>query len=193
MSKIYIGKDPCTTKNIEVSQNKIYNTVVFIFRPSLVYHCADIGININVKQLTISSNGVIELTDGIVETSITANNSEDLYISIYNDCIEVLNTTKNDNLMVYRCVYDEYDEKHNKEISKIKNKKHTKVIRLRMPQDILNKKIDIIENHGGKIKNIKTKFNNDHKAVGIFYIDAIITYQAKEPNFSEINKLLDIK
>ena len=79
-------------------------------------------------------------------------------------------------------------------MSKIKNKKRTRVIRLHTTQDTLNKKIDIIEDHGGKIKDIKTKFSNfkiskdDQR-----YIKAIIIYQAKGSNFSEINNLLQIK
>lgn len=78
---------------------------------------------------------------------------------------------------------------------KIKNKKRTRVIRLHTTQDTLNKKIDIIEDHGGKIKDIKTKFSNFKisKDDDQRYIKAIVIYQAKESNFSEINNLLQIK
>ena len=133
----------------------------------------------------------------IIETIDDNNNCVYKYpFNKYNDNVYI-SISKTRNIMVAcypsdKMIYKQLDIAGS---NFIENKKRTRVIRLRMPQDILNKKIDIIENHGSKIKNIKTKFSNFKIAKDDpeRYIEAIITYQSKEHNFSEINNLLNIK
>lgn len=188
MAKVFLGRAVFyTTESIIPNQAYIDSTIKLLSFNNYFEYDEDAKFG-KFKFIIIYPDKISLINTNLDIKDIFINDSE-YYISIYNNIrVSISNRPKRDKTMAYWCIYDNAGINKNNE-----NKKRTRVIRLCVSQDTLNKKIDIIENHGGKIKDIKTEFNNDHKAVGIFYIDAIITYQAKEPNFSEINKLLDIK